>query len=758
MIGDALGAYKILNKLGEGGMGEVYRAHDPRLGREVAIKILPRALAGDSARLERFSREARAIAALNHPNIIVIYSTEEADGVPFFTMELVEGRTLDALIAPPGLPLRQFFEIALPLTDALTAAHQRGITHRDLKPANVMVAADGRLKVLDFGLAKTMDRREVSEDSAEATRAQLTHAGTIVGTMPYMSPEQIEGRPLDPRSDVFSLGVTFYEMLTGQRPFAGRSSPQLMSAILRDQPVSVSAVRTDVPDALARVITRCLEKRADDRVQTSRDVYNELKEIDRQTDSGRVVRPSSGSRQAETSPTPSIAVLPFSDLSAARDQEWFCDGVAEEIINTLAHVPGLKVIARTSAFAFKGQNVPTRQISETLGVTTVLEGSVRRVDQRIRVSVRLVQAADGTQLWAERYDRDVADVFAVQDDIAVAVARELRGHLAPAHKVDRVHTPVPEAYEAYLLGKYHVWNFTQDWYARGRQQYERAMTLDPDWAAPYAGLAEMLHIRASAKGHESRAAASEIAAAVEEALRRDPDLAEGHAWRGILASIYEYDWSTAARSFERALSARPVAPRIRHIAGYFYLRFVGRAPEAVEEHRRALGEGDPLNLIMRVGLVLSLMSAGRHDEAAAEWRRLHDIEPGFKATYTLLPFDVARQPLAASLAFAERLYQIAPWSAGASGLLAGLLRRNGEVERAEVLRGQIGPAHEYGHAVDVALYHLANGEVDAAFEAMAILAAQRHPFLMMAIVGGPYGDLLRASPRWRAFARTVGLG
>jgi serine/threonine protein kinase/tetratricopeptide (TPR) repeat protein len=755
--GDRLGPYQIVSALGAGGMGEVYRAHDPRLGRPVAIKILPREVAGDPARLDRFAREARAIAALNHPSIVTIHSTEEADGVPFFTMELVDGRTLDAVITTPGVSLRQFFDIALPLTDALTAAHQRGVTHRDLKPGNVIVTDDNRVKVLDFGLARIDTPDHPLADPVDATRAELTHPGMIVGTMPYMSPEQLEGKPLDHRSDLFSLGVMFHEMLTGRRPFDGPSSPQLMSSILRDTPCSVVAVRSDVPEALARLVSRCLEKRADDRVQTARDVFNDLRHLQRQFESATERRPDSTARESRPVQPPSIAVLPFSDLSAAHDQEWFCDGVAEEIINTLARLPGLKVIARTSAFAFKGQHVPIQRIAEALGVTAVLEGSVRRIDQRIRVSVRLAQAPEGTQLWAERYDRDVADVFAVQDDIALSIARELRGHLAPALNVERTHTPAVDAYEAYLMGKHHVWSFTADWYERGLEHYERAKALDPAYALPCIGLAELFHIRASGRGDDSRAASARIAGAVSDALARDPGAAEAHAWRGILASTYDYDWATAAESFDRAIGLHPVAPRIRHITGYFYLRLVGRATHAVEEHRRALGEGDPMSLITRVGLVQSLMSAGRHDEAAHEWQRLHDLAPDFRATYSLLPFNVARRPLPDAIAFAERLYQLAPWSAGACGLLAGLLRRSGAVTRAEGLRQQIGTAEEYGQAVDLALYHLASGEMDAAFDAMAWLVQQRHPFLMMIIVGGPYGDLLRSSARWPSFARTIGM-
>jgi Tfp pilus assembly protein PilF len=302
-----------------------------------------------------------------------------------------------------------------------------------------------------------------------------------------------------------------------------------------------------------------------------------------------------------------------------------------------------------------------------------------------------------------------------------------------------------------------VWNFTPNWFEDAREYFGRAIALDRGYAAPFVGLAELFHIHASLRGELARSSASRIRPALEQALERDPDLAEAHAWRGVLASTYEHDWAEATRSFEKALATHPVAPRIRHIYGYFFLRFIGRAQEAVDEHRRALGEGDPLSLITRVGLVMSLFAAARRDEASHEARRLHDLAPDFLATHSLLAFDVVNQPLADALAFAERLHQLSPFSAGSLGLLAGLAARSGDLERAETLRRQFEPAEPYGNAVDVALYHLASGDVDRAFDAMSLLRDQRHPFLMMVLVGGPYGAQLRASPRWRDFARTIGL-
>jgi non-specific serine/threonine protein kinase len=422
VIGTQLGTYAVLSKLGEGGMGEVFRARDTKLNRDVALKILPAAFARDTDRLARFRREARAVAALNHPNIVTIFSIEEHDGVPFMTMELIEGCTLDQAIPQDGLALARFFDIAIALADALSAAHRKQIIHRDLKPANVMVTEDGHVKVLDFGLARAVDADRVRAEDG-LTDLGITQAGIIVGTMPYMSPEQITARPLDHRTDLFSLGIMLYELATAERPFRGDSAPALMSSILKDHPTPVEERRSDLPGDVCRLIDKCLEKEPRDRIQTAREILDELKACRKawETDAERSTRRATGdgfSRQAER--TASIAVLAFSDMSAAKDQDWFCDGIAEEILNALTPLKGLRVAARTSAFSFRGKDDDLRTIGEKLNVTTVLEGSVRRAGDRVRITVQLSDVASGFQLWSERYDREVKDIFDVQDEIAKA--------------------------------------------------------------------------------------------------------------------------------------------------------------------------------------------------------------------------------------------------------------------------------------------------------------------------------------------------
>jgi TolB-like protein/Tfp pilus assembly protein PilF len=466
-------------------MGEVYRAHDPRLGRDVALKVLPADMAADPARLERFTREARAIAALNHPHIVTIFSTEEADTVRFLTMELVDGQTLDALIPANGFPLARFLELALPLADALTAAHQKQITHRDLKPANVMVTHDGRVKVLDFGLARVGGSGAVLHQTIEATRPVLTSEGTIVGTMPYMSPEQIEGKTLDHRTDLFSLGVMFHEMLTGSRPFTGDTSPQLMSSILRDAPSSTSDIRPDVPQSLSRLIQRCLEKRPEDRVQTARDIYNELRHVQKQLESGAR---QSDNRFAHDAVADSlcIVVLPFGTRGSDPDGAALAAGLTEDITAGLARFGGLSVASLQSAASVKDSPLDARQAAERLGARFVIGGTVRKAASGTRVTAHLTDARSSTQLWTETYDRGTdADIFEVQDEVTdrvVATVADAAGVLARALYKATEGVPVDQLSARQLVHR--CWGFQKrphpEEHAELRAAVERLIAREPE--------------------------------------------------------------------------------------------------------------------------------------------------------------------------------------------------------------------------------------------------------------------------------------
>jgi eukaryotic-like serine/threonine-protein kinase len=562
VTGETLGPYRILEKLGAGGMGEVYRAHDPRLGRDVALKVLSSALAIDLTRLERFTREARAIAALNHPHIVTIYSTEETDGVRFLTMELVEGQTLDALIPSAGLPIPRFLEIAVPLADALTAAHQKHITHRDLKPANVMIAADGRVKVLDFGLARVA-APAAADQAIEATHSLLTHEGTVLGTMPYMAPEQIEGTPADHRSDLFSLGVMFYEMLAGVRPFHGQSSPQLMSSILRDTPSPVCDRRGDVPEAVARLIDRCLEKRPEDRVQTARDVYNELRYVQKQLESGPSRRPESGSTPAQRHRSFWIAVLPFTAAPQEPDVVALAEGLTEDATAGLSCFSYLSVVAHHTARQFTGTRPDARQLGEQLGAQYVLDGTVRRAGSGVRVTARLVDTSTGAQLWMATYDRDLraSDVLSVQDD----VTDRLVGTIADAYGVlvrsmtEGLHDrPVEQLTPPELTLRF--WAYLRQQNAtdheRVRAAFERCVGGDPGRPAAWAALAQ-LYCDEHLFGFNPRPDPVPRAyQAVARAL--ELDAVHQHAWEALaLAHFCAQDRDGFMHAAERAIAINP---------------------------------------------------------------------------------------------------------------------------------------------------------------------------------------------------------
>ncbi len=673
--GKTLSHYRLLEEIGRGGMGVVYQALDTKLDRRVALKVLPEEATTDPERLERFRREAKAVAALNHPGIVTIFSVEEADGIHFLTMELVTGRTLQEIIPDSGLSLDKIYQIAIPLAEALAAAHERGIVHRDLKPSNIIVTPDGRVKVLDFGLAKLLQPKDaIPEGSIEPTRTLATGEGKVMGTIPYMSPEQVSGKVVDSRTDIFSLGIILYEMETGKRPFAGESSAELASAILRDQPKSISDIRSDLPGHLGWVTRRCLEKEPRRRYQSALDISNELQDIKSGSSSGDAlsgqliprsgpgapgvpaVRPPSGEAPVPyqypspaqypsqpppaKAPTPirnlvfagfmallgvalvsivfqrfrsipnvsvtgngvtvgsgglltppgvpnppgvpgshpgsipgapnlaSVAVLPFVNMSSDPDNEYFSDGMTEELINALAKVQGLKVPARTTVFALKGKQVSVQEIGGKLGVATVLEGSVRKAGDRIRINVQLVGTADGNALWSEEYDREMKDVFAVQDEISHKIVDSLKVKLSPteAQAMERVPASNSKAYEAYLRGRRFFYLGGARHYREARDQFNTAIQLDPKYPLVWCGLADV----ASWQYMYSDSTPANLKLAndsSQKALELAPDLAEAHASRGLALSLSK-DYSGAAREFEKAIR---LDPRLFE-AYYFYAR------------------------------------------------------------------------------------------------------------------------------------------------------------------------------------------
>ncbi|MFQ5670011.1 MAG: protein kinase [Acidobacteriota bacterium] len=606
MIGKTVSHYRILEPLGEGGMGAVYVAEDTHLNRKVALKALREEMASSPGRIERFRREAQAVAALNHPNIVTIYSIEEAPQGHFITMELVEGKGLDQIITGDGLSAEKMLEIVQPLVRALVAAHGRGITHRDLKPANVMVTEDRVVKILDFGLAKLHSTGDSGEHTELPTQT-LTQVGAVVGTIPYMSPEQVQGKPVDHRTDIFSLGVILYEMATGRRPFSGETTADVASAILRDAPQPIRETRPDLPDHFGRIILRCLEKEPELRYQSAADIQTALSKI------GESVQDKKGHGH------PSVAVLPFLDMSPEKDQDYFCEGLAEELINALVGVEGLQVASRTSAFRFKGAQSDIREIGRRLGVSTVLEGSVRKAGSQVRIGVQLVNIEDGYHLWSNRYDRELKDVFAIQDEIAQKIVEALQVTLTPKakKKAEKAAPADVQAYDYYLKGRKFFYEFRAKGFELARQMFARAIVIDDRYARAYAGVADccsMLYTYFDSNEENQK----EANTASRKAVEIDPENAEAHAARGLALSLGE-NYQEADAEFKRAIELNPKL----YEAHYFYARALfsqGRHEEAARQYEEACAI-NPEDYQAAIFLAQTYQRLGRRAYAAASLRK-----------------------------------------------------------------------------------------------------------------------------------------
>jgi eukaryotic-like serine/threonine-protein kinase len=718
--GTRLGPYQILAPIGTGGMGDVYKATDTRLNRTVAIKVL------SGAHSHRFEQEARAIAALNHPHICTLHDV----GPDYLVMEYVEGA---ALRGP--LPVEEAMRLALQIAAALEAAHSKGITHRDLKPANILVTKQG-VKLLDFGLAKVSEAKEAS---ITQTMGHQTLAGTILGTAAYMSPEQAEGKPADARSDVFSFGAVLYEMISGRRAFEGESAISTMAAVLNKEPH-----RLDAPPLLERVVMRCLEKQAGRRFQTMTELREAL---------GRAIQAGTGTFVQQH---PSIAVLPFANMSAEKENEYFSDGLAEEILNLLAKTPGLKVIARTSSFAFRNKEQDITKIAEALRVQNILEGSVRRAGNRIRITAQLIQAADGTHLWSERYDRELADVFAVQDEISAAIAGALTVKLSPPIASKPRYTPKLPAYEALLKAKHFHWKVTADSMAQAQVFYEQAIALDPQFASARSAYADYLVGRAAmgmTPAHDAMPAARVLA---QRTLELDDSLPEAHAILCAIAAAYDYNWKEAARHYTLATSNDALSPWARSYCAQIYLLASGQRNEALEQAELAV-QGDPLHPGIRSAIAGCLGAVGRYAEAEAHHRQLLEFHPGIGLSYAVLAtLYAARRMFVEALPFAEKAHSLSPWVPQYTGLYAGLLVRTGEAERGQKLVQNLGSGVVYGVPIGLVAFFICCGEIDLAADWVEKAIEERFQGIAFALQGA-LGEPLRASPRWPKLAAMMNL-
>jgi serine/threonine-protein kinase len=793
MKGSTLGHYRILEKIGAGGMGEVYLAHDTRLERDVAIKLLAPELAREPERLKRFEREAKAVAALSHPNIVTLHSFEEADGQYFITMERVSGRTLAELIPPDGMPLTQLIEIAVPIVGALAAAHEKGVIHRDLKPGNVMVDDEGRVKILDFGLAKL--RREPSpEGASEAPTATLTREGHVLGTLPYMAPEQLRGTSVDARVDLYSFGIMLYEMATGDRPFSGDTSADLASSILKETPKPLEELRPDLPPRLGRIVQRCLEKEPKRRTQSALDLRHELEDLMKELSlprarvaaaeasaEGGVQLSRSRARwlvglafaglalfvvvvtllfqqvgqfpRAETRGIGSLAVLPFDNLMNDPAQDYFVDGMHEALITDLAKMDSVRVISRTSVMGYKDAPKPVKAIARELEVDAVIEGSVLRSGHQVRITAQLIDGTTDEHLWAESYDRDLEDVLGLISDVSRAIAGEIVVAVTPGSETTDVATPKvkPEAYEAYLRGRHAFDIFNRESLLQASEFYQRAIDLDPNFAPAWSALA-LTHYTDLFFGYESGVEVQKVRALVLKALELDPNLGEAHAGLGFIMLYSDWDWPAAVRELEQALALSPHESNVRH-AYADYLLVMGRLEESLEQVR--IGRSyDPLSPLSHQVFLYHALMAGHYDEVIAEGRRTLDKFPGFRN-----PHLVIGDALWALGRYEEALTEYeASWGPESFRIFKEAFERFGLKGAPKAVADHLAERAKTRPVppLTIAEYYAWAGENDAAFDWLEKAYETRHAQLLHTPFS-PRFDSLRSDPRLEALMQRIGI-
>ena len=791
--------YRIVAKIGAGGMGVVYRAHDDRLGRDVALKFLPEELNNDKTARALLIREARTASALNHPNICTIYDVGEADGKSYIVMEFVNGRLLSEQVPEQGLPGDTVIRYGEQIADAIAHAHERGVIHRDLKTPNVIVMPGGRLKVLDFGLAKHMTPGEISLKTQSIST--LTSEGAIVGTMHYMAPEIFRGDPADTRSDIWALGVMLYEMANGRRPFRGRTSYELSSMILHDSP---EASRDNVPLGLRAVIEHCLAKDPAQRYQTASEVRAALEAL--RTNSSVIPASAllnSGTVQTPSVPTPSwsrakrmtvasaaavalllvaglswklvevkwrgprvvgaasiqsLAVLPLENLTGDPKQDYFADGMTDALITELSQIQKLRVISRASVMQYKNKNESPAQIAQELGVDALVEGSVLRSNDQVRISAELVQPQTGQNLWANSYQRPNTDILALQSDVANAVVTQIRIQLTQPERerLAKTRTVVPAAYDAYLQGNYEVAKRTGEGVTKAIDDYRQAIQLDPTYAPSYSGLAAALTLSADYKDVPSSEVLPEAEATAVKALQLDDSLASAHAVLGFIR-LYRLEWSGVLDEFERAIELNPGDANTHHWHA-LALAAAGRSSEAIAEMKLAQ-ELDPRSLIINANLSWAYYLAGKEDEAIAQAQRTVAMDSSFAVAHgNLGQAYLAKGDSEKAL---DELKQALKLSGGETSFKAELGNAYavaGKTAEAQAILRELTTlaAHQYVSPYSIALIYTGLGDKDNAFQWLEKAYDERSVRLINIAVHPRFASL-RSDPRFADLLRRIGL-
>jgi len=667
MIDETISHFRVTEKLGAGGMGVVYKAIDTRLDRPVALKFLPDKMAHDSQALERFRREARAASALNHPGICTIYDIGEQDGRTFIAMEFIDGETLRAHIQGKPLPLDETLKLGIQLAEALDAAHTQGIIHRDIKPANIFVTKRGQAKVLDFGLAKLVHKGIATPDtdSGSDTPDSTSIVGIISGTPAYMSPEQVRGDNLDPRTDIFSLGLLLYEMATGRQAFSGATGGAIIEAVLTRSPAPARTVNPNVPPRLEEIITKALHKNRDQRYQHAADIRTDLQQLERSSDSAwktseqptETIQLSTKNDSHSTGDHPaqnpssqtgtlrpprvskiidSLAVLPFENSSRDPEHEYLSDGIAGSLINILAAVPKLRVMAQSTVFRFKGRGVDPQTVGRELNVRAVLAGRIMQSGGSLRIGAELVDVATGSRVWGAQYDRKPGDIFAIQDEISDEIWEALKLKLTRAEKkrLTKHQTNDAEAYRLYLKGRHHWNKWTEDGFYKAIEHFQQAVEKDPAYALAHAGIADSYILLGWNSYLPPKAAFPKAKTAALAALRLDPDLGEAHTPMAAVLWLYDWQWPEAEAEFKRSIALNFAHPTASHWYAES-LMTMGRQAEAIAGMKKSQ-ELDPLSLIIGAGIGWAHYMDRQFDAAIEQLHRTIELDPNYPITYWIL--------------------------------------------------------------------------------------------------------------------------
>ena len=758
MVGQSIAHYRIVKQIGAGGMGQVFLAEDTKLDRQVAIKVLlsPNP---NASQVARFHREAKAAAALNHPNIVSIHELGTAGVKSYVVMEWLEGQTLRQRLedGPPPLPVALAY--ARDIIQGVVAAHEKGICHRDLKPENIFITTDGRIKILDFGLAQ-MRAVEHLTGADDAVTGLVTTPGTMIGTTVYMSPEQVRGQAADHRSDIFAVGMLMFEMMTGVRAFREPTIVETMHAILK-APAPLDRIERTVPRPVVEIVRRCLEKQPVDRFESARELAMAMQALfDTPTStSTRALFTVDARVTPRTAAGSSIAVLPFANMSGDTDMEYFSDGVTEEVINAIAQVKGLQVAARTSSFAFKGKSVSIQDVGAALNVSTVLEGSVRRSGQKLRITAQLIQVADGYQLWSERYDRQLDDVFAIQEEIATQIVQKLEVALT-ASAIGAVARPAAtiEAYDLYLKGRYLV-EQRGEGLVKGLEFFKQAIAVDGQYALAYAGAAETMALLAVYALAPPARVFPEAKAAATRAVELDGGLAEAHNAMALVSLFQDWDWDHAEAAFNRALDINPNYVQARFWKGLLYLQLVrGRMADAIHETEYAV-DLDPMAMLPAYAHGMVLVNAGRHEEVIARCEARLAQNPAQFLLYRVLGVAYLcagrHDEAIARLETGAEMSRRHPWFLGELGAAYAIAGRVADAERIQdelMARAKVA----YMSPLSLASIPLMLGRIDEAVAGFERAFVERDPVLVTA-TAWPLFSRARKDPRVQQLFERMGV-